>query len=123
MARVKRSIMETNAFRLLAYLDSGAKGRRQTAVVSLRSMATDLQLSQARARRLVRILVDQGYIEVHRRYAEDGGDRPNAHSITRAGKAALKEHRIVLQSAERSKDRGDAAGVLVGVTNGQQETD
>lgn len=103
MARVKRSIMEANAFRLLAYLDS-AKGRRRTAVISLRTMATDLQLSHARVRRLVRILVDRGYIEVRRCYAEDGGDRPNAHRITRAGRAALEEHRTVLQCEEAREE-------------------
>ena len=109
MARVKRSIMEANAFRLLAYLDQSSKGRRRTAVISLRTMATELQLSHARVRRLVRMLSERGYIEVKRCYAEDGGDRPNAHSITRAGRAALAEHRAAVRAEEALEEPVGAA--------------
>lgn len=90
MARVKRSIIERNAFILLEFLASKAKGSPSVAIVSQRTMAHGMGLTQTRVRHLVRLLVDRGCIQVTHRFAEDGGELANAHRITRVGRKALR---------------------------------
>lgn len=97
MARVKRSVVEANALKLLAYLDAHASASSRVAVVPLRSMVTDLHMTYARVRHLVRLLDERGYIEVEHRFADDGGGRPNAHRITRVGSIVLDAYRAGLR--------------------------
>lgn len=98
MARVKRSVMEANALRLLMYLDSRASAGSHVAIVPLRSMVSDLHMTSARVRRLVRLLDERGYIEVQHRFAEDGGGKPNAHRITNIGSMVIEAYRAGLRS-------------------------
>lgn len=92
MPRVKRSVVEHNAFILLEYLVSRSSPKPRFAIVSYRTMTNDLGMSQNRVRNLVRLLVKRGYIEVHHRFAEDGGELSNAHLITKQGVAALRAY-------------------------------
>lgn len=110
MARVKRSIIERNAFILLEFLASQAKGSPSVAIVSQRTMAGSMGLTQTRVRYLVRLLVDRDYIRVTHRFAEDGGELANAHRITPAGRRALRggaeqwmkahEHEFIVQKSK-----------------------
>lgn len=91
MARVKRSIVERNAFVLLACLASLADGHPPVAIVSQRTIAGRMGISQTRVRHLMRMLAERDCIRVSHRFAEDGGELANAHYITPTGRAALQE--------------------------------
>ena len=90
MPRVKRSIVERNAFLLLEFLASRTSGSPSVAIVSHRAMAHGMGLSHTQVRHLVRLLIERGCIQVTHRYAEDGGELANAHRITRVGRKALR---------------------------------
>lgn len=90
MPRMKRSIVERNAFILLEFLASQASGSPSVAIVSQRAMARSIGLTHMQVRHLVRVLAERGYIQVTHRFGEDGGELANAHRITRAGRKVLR---------------------------------
>lgn len=109
MARTSKEVIRNVRCSVLGYLAERTKDRKG-ANVSHREIERALGYSSARVRRACRQLAEEGYLQYGPCFAEDGGQRPNAYTVTRKGRTLVREYEKAMESEARESEMCEAVG-------------
>lgn len=107
MARVKRAVVVDRKMRMLSYLVERASSQgASSAVLSLRTIGADLELSEGQVRIALRSLKSDGMLLVEAREMPNGGTAENAYSVMPRGRRAIALYgEAMAAEAERAERR------------------